>query len=82
VRKVPNAGERRFIRTGMHAAEVRRKFGAPDEIARPMSANGKRPDRAASQQWIYHPADDDAQTTTIVTVRHGMVLHVDRKVTR
>jgi len=80
-RKVLNAGDRRFIRTGMHAAEVRRKFGTPDQVDYPVSAAGK-PDRNGSRQWIYLPADDDPQTTTVVTVRNGMVLHVDRKVTR
>ena len=81
VRKVLNAGDRRFIRTGMHAAEVRRKFGPPDQIDYPVTASGK-PDRTGSRQWIYLPADDDPQTTTVVTVRSGMVLHVDRNVTR
>ena len=82
VKKGLHAGERRFMRTGMHTAEVRRKIGAPDEIARPTSASGKRPNRYASQQWIYLPAEEDPQTTTVLTVRGGLVLHVDRKVTR
>jgi len=81
VHKPPNAGERRFIRTGMHSAEVRRRFGKPDEIAQPVSAGAKRTERNASRQWIYMPADDAPQTTTTLTVRNGLVLHVDRKVT-
>ena len=79
--KHPNAGERRFIRTGMKSAEIRRKFGPPDDIAKPVSASGKPHDRNGTRQWIYLPADDDPQTTTTVTVLNGLVLHVDRKVT-
>ena len=82
VKKVMNAGERRFMKTGMHTAEVRRRIGPPDEIARPSSASGRRPGRHATHQWIYLPADDDPQTTTVLTVKSGMVLHVERKVTR
>ena len=82
VKKVLNASERRFMKTGMHTSEVRRRIGPPDEIARPSSASGRRPDRHATQQWIYLPADDDPQTTMVLTVKSGMVLHVERKVTR
>lgn len=82
VKTVFNADERRFMRTGMHLAEVRRRIGPPDQIAHPSSATGRRLDRNASQQWVYLPADQDPQTTTVLTVRRGMVLHVDRKVSR
>lgn len=82
VRQIFNADERRFIRTGMHTAEVRRRIGAPDHIAYPSSSSGTRPDKNASQRWIYLPAADDPQTTTTLTVRRGMVLHVERNVTR
>ena len=83
VKKTLHAGERRFLRTGMYVAEVRRRIGAPDQIAHSTSATGrKRTDRQATQQWIYLPADEDPQTTTTLTVKGGLVLHVDRKVTR
>jgi hypothetical protein len=82
VRQVLNAGERRFILPGLSAAEVRHKFGRPDSIRHPSSSSGKKPGKDASQQWLYLPAIDDAQTTTVLTVKSGMVLHVERKVTR
>ena len=82
VHKVVNAGERRFIRTGMSAAEVRRRIGAPDHIENHSTSSTNRPSRDARRQWVYLPADDDPQTTTTLTVKTGMVLHVDRKITR
>ena len=80
-KRVYNADERRFMRTGMHLEEVRRRIGPPDQVARPSSTSSRRPDRNVSQQWVYLPVEGDAQTTTVLTVRRGMVLHVDRKVT-
>ena len=77
-----NAGERRFILPGLAAAEVRQRIGAPDHVVYKSSSYGKRPSRDASQRWIYLPAADDPQTTTTVSVKGGMVLHVDRRVTR
>jgi hypothetical protein len=81
VRRPHNAAERRFIKTGMYASEIRRKFGSPDEIVRPESKNDRKPNSGDARQWVYLPADGDPQTTTVLTVRRGMVLHVDRKVT-
>lgn len=81
-RVVFNAGERRFIRTGMSAAEVRRRIGAPDHIENHSTSSTNRPTRDTRRQWVYLPAADDPQTTTTLTVRSGMVLHVDRKITR
>ena len=82
VRQVFNADERRFIRTGMHTAEVRRRIGPPDQIAHSSADSTKRRNRDSRQQWIYLPAADDPQTTTTLTVKGGLVLHVERKVTR
>jgi hypothetical protein len=81
-RQALNAGERRFILAGMSSVEVRRRIGAPDHIAYHSSSAAKRRNKDSSQQWIYLPAADDPQTTTTLTVKGGMVLHVDRKVTR
>jgi Domain of unknown function (DUF4124) len=82
VRQLLNAGERRFILTGMSGAEVRRRIGAPNQITHPSSSSGKKPGKYSSQQWVYLPADDDPQTTTTLTFMGNMVVHVDRKVTR
>lgn len=80
-RQVLNAGERRFILTGMSGAEVRRRIGAPDHIAHQSSSASKRQSKDSRQQWVYLPAADDPQTTTTLTFRGSMVVHVDRKVT-
>jgi Domain of unknown function (DUF4124) len=82
VRQVLNAGERRFILPGLTAAEVRQRIGTPDQIAHPASSASNRRSRDASQQWVYLPAADDPQTTTMLTVKGGVVTHVERKVTR
>lgn len=79
-KKPRNAAERQFLKTGMYAAEVRRRFGPPDQIVRPMTIDRTATDFKASQQWVYLPAAEDPQTTTIVTVRRGQVLHVERRV--
>ena len=82
IRWPASAAERRFITAGTSIAEVRRKIGAPDHIVRPSTASGKRPRPDAPQRWVYLPADEDPQTTMTLTVKGGMVLHVERKVTR
>ncbi|MFS8086369.1 MAG: DUF4124 domain-containing protein [Acidobacteriota bacterium] len=82
VRQAVNAGERRFILPGLTAAEVRHRIGAPDQIAHRPSSSGKRRNRDGNQQWIYLPAADDPQTTTALTLKGGVVMHVERKVTR
>jgi hypothetical protein len=82
VRVAMNAGERRFITAGLTAAEVRQRIGAPDHIVYPTSATARRRSRDASQRWVYLPALDDPQTTTTLSVKGGVVTHVERKVTR
>jgi hypothetical protein len=77
-----NAGERRFILPGLTDAEVRQRIGTPDRVAYKSSNYGKRPSKDATRQWVYLPAVDDPQTTTTLTVKSGVVTHVERKVTR
>ena len=74
-----NAGERRFLPTGITSDEVRRRIGAPDRIAHNASGSGRRSD--ASQQWIYAPAAADPQTTTVLTLRKGVVTQIERRFT-
>ncbi len=78
-----NAGERRFLVTGMSEAEVRRRIGPPDSVVRRRSSATGQPIRspASPVQWVYGPADDDPQTTTTLTFRGNMVVHIDRRVT-
>ena len=79
-----NAGERRFILTGMSEAENRRRIGPPDSNVRRRSATTGQPvrDTKSPVQWIYRPADDDPQTTTTLTFRGNILVHIDRAVTR
>ena len=77
-----NAGERRFISAGMSASDVRARIGAPDQIVRPSSSTAKPASKGSMQRWIYLPAADDPQTTTVLSVRGGVVTMVDRRVTR
>jgi hypothetical protein len=79
-----NAGERRFLVTGMTEGEVRRKIGPPDSVVRRTSTTTGKAVRNSSNpvQWVYNPADDDPQTTTTLTFRGNVVVHIDRKVTR
>lgn len=77
-----NAGERRFIGPGMTDAEVKQRIGPPDRVTYKASSYGKRPNKDASRQWFYLPAADDPQTTTVLTLKGGVVTHVERKVAR
>ena len=80
--RVPfNAAERRFITAGMSLTDVRARIGAPDHVVNPSGAS-RSSSRDASQNWVYLAADDDPQTTTIVSMRRGMVTKVDRRVAR
>jgi hypothetical protein len=81
VKAALNASERRFLSTGMTADEVRRRIGAPDRIAHNSSGSGKSRNKDARQQWIYAPATEDPQTTTVLTVRKGVVTQIERRVT-
>lgn len=82
VRTAMNAGERRFITSGMTAGEARLRIGAPDHIAYRSSTAARKRSKDAGQQWVYLPAADDPQTTTTLTVKGGVVTQVERKVTR
>jgi hypothetical protein len=52
------------------------------QITHPTSGSGRKPSKDARQQWIYLPAPEDPDTTTTLMLRGGMVIHIDRRVTR
>jgi uncharacterized protein DUF4124 len=79
VKEALNAGERRFLQTGLSADEVRLRIGSPDRITH--ASTGKSRSKDSRQQWIYSPATEDPQTTTVVTVRKGVVTQIERRVT-
>jgi hypothetical protein len=80
VRHGLNAGERKFVSRGDHVDAVRRRIGGPDRVVH-SSVSSSHNHKDSRQQWIYEPAPDDPQTTTILTINRGLVLHVERKVT-
>ena len=77
-----NAGERRFITAGTSAGEVRSRIGPPDHVDRPAASTSRSRSNGSTQRWVYHPAPDDPQTTTTLSIKGGIVLHVDRRITR
>jgi hypothetical protein len=86
-----NANERRFIREGMTAAEVRSRIGASDSQEggacreRTMVTSKKQLKTVrdlCEKCWIYDPAEGDPQTRTHVCFRNNQVSSVERKVVR
>jgi hypothetical protein len=69
-----NATERRFLRTGMTAAEVVARVGRPD-----MQSSGRHKE---GSQWSYLPTAGDADTLTTVTFASGTVARVERRIVR
>jgi hypothetical protein len=66
--------ERRHLRTGMTAAEVRLRIGVPD------GTTSMR--RTKSERWTYQPAPGDPETITTVTLVDGVVTNVERTVVK
>lgn len=73
-----DAAERGFIRSGMAEAEVLLRIGKPDHETFVRNIRGEPEEKT----WAYFPHYRDAQTLTIVTLRAGHVLRVDRKIAR
>ena len=73
-----DAIERKFIREGMHEAEVIMKIGKPDHETYVKNVKG----RPEVKTWSYFPASRDRQTLTVITLRAGVVAEVDRKIAR
>jgi hypothetical protein len=73
-----DAYERGFIRTGMPEAEVLLRVGKPDHETFIRNSRGQPEEKA----WAYFPHPRDPQTLTIITLRAGVVLSVERKISR
>jgi hypothetical protein len=69
-----NAAERKFLRTGMTAAEVVARVGRPD-----MQSSGRHRE---GSQWSYLPTAGDADTLTTVVFASGTVSRVERRIVR
>ena len=73
-----DAAERGFIRKGMAEGEVLLRIGKPDHET--FIRNIK--DEPEEKAWSYFPHYRDPQTLTIITLRAGVVLSVERKISR
>ncbi len=69
-----DAAERRHLRSGMTAAEVRLRIGTPDGTTSMK--------RTKSERWTYQPAPGDPETITTVTLVDGVVTGVERTVVK
>lgn len=73
-----DAAERGFIRKGMKEGEVVLKIGKPDHETFIRAIKGEPEEKA----WTYFPDSRDPQTTTILTLKAGVVVEVERKIAR
>ncbi len=73
-----DAAERGFIRKGMPEGEVLLRIGKPDHET--FIRNIK--DEPEEKAWSYFPHYRDPQTLTIITLRSGVVLSIERKISR
>jgi hypothetical protein len=73
-----DASERKFVREGMHEAEVILKLGKPDHESFVRNVRGQPEEKT----WSYFPHSRDPQTLTIITLRGGVVAEIDRKIAR
>lgn len=73
-----DAADRGFIRKGMPEAEVVLRIGKPDHETFIRNIKGEPEEKA----WSYFPHYRDPQTLTIITLRAGKVLSIERKISR
>jgi CDP-glycerol glycerophosphotransferase (TagB/SpsB family) len=70
-----DARERGFIQRGMPESEVLFRIGKPDEEVFIRNVKGEPEEKI----WTYFPTYRDSQTVTIITLRAGIVVHIDRQ---
>ena len=70
--------DRGFLSLGTPEGEVVFKIGKPDHEAFVRNAKGQPEEKT----WTYFPHYRDPQTLTIVTLRGGVVAHIERKIAR
>jgi hypothetical protein len=73
-----DARDRGFIREGMAEGEVFFKIGKPDYEALVLDSRGQPEEKT----WTYFPHSRDPQTLTIITLRAGAVVNIERKIVR
>lgn len=83
-----DARERGFIRMGMTEGEVLVRVGKPDHeawtVGRVRGRDGAAivQGRDGDMTWTYFPHEQDPDTLTVITFRAGVVVDVERKITR
>ncbi len=73
-----DARERGFIGKGMPEGEVVFRIGKPDHETFIKSVRGQPEEKS----WTYFPHTQDPQTLTILTLKAGVVVDVERKIAR
>lgn len=73
-----DAGDRRFITTGMSEGEVLMKIGKPDSVSEDSGGGAKE----AIKRWVYFPTTGDSQTITTIVMKQGKVEKVERQIAR
>lgn len=73
-----DANERRFVREGMAEGEVLARIGRPDHETMIRQQRGEPEEKT----WTYFPAPRDPQTLTLLTLRAGIVVAIERKIQR
>eukprot|EP01036_Dinobryon_divergens_P041098 gene41098-54446_t len=73
-----DARDRGFLSKGMPEGEVVFKIGKPDHEAFVRNTKGEPEEKT----WTYFPHPRDPQTLTIVTLRAGVVVQIERKIAR
>jgi len=75
-----DARERGFIRRGMSEGEVLVRVGKPDHES--VVANNALRGLPEEKTWTYFPHPQDTDTLTVITFRSGLVVEVERKISR
>jgi len=75
-----DARERGFLRRGMSEGEVMVRVGKPDHES--MVANNALRGLPEEKTWTYFPHPQDPDTLTVVTFRSGLVVEIERKISR
>ena len=73
-----DARERGYLSRGMREGEVVQRIGLPDHEAMVRNIKGQPEEKT----WTYFPHPRDPQTMTILTLRGGVVVEIERKIAR
>jgi hypothetical protein len=75
-----DARERGFIRRGMSEGEVLVRVGKPDHES--VVSNNALRGLPEEKTWTYFPHPQDPETLTVISFRSGVVVEIERKISR